>query len=659
MEDSGIGAFVSSVPDGFVAVCADEAWAGSAVRPSLVVRSQDDPTAGRLVELRAEPHACSFLGCVTDAAGVVHQWLEIWVQRPDRLCGAPSAYRDAWNNGALDRAWDQWVEAVSRRDPISIVRTGLEEAGARASFLDLATGGLVHPQVQGTSHFLRVCADESVLEEVGLPAYASTRSRYLWAPELGLESPFVPATSDSPETGPTASLEAIMGEARELAPINPSGGRILLRRLAPLSLEDLLDVLGGAAWNGISDGRMAVPVCGRPRSGTTMEDGGGLFLGRQGKRGRIVEALHLKLGALASSVEQVSGLIERTQRPLLGLNASSFGVEPPPDQPGLPNLWATRIVLRDPGAAVEAPMKGTGGKLFLASDPEAPGVYRPRLETAGGRGTGGFRVRRLLESDQSAIIEGTLWSDEGIVASASDLAWLSPTIGGERVDVYARLERDKALAPGEWRVRSLEHRFDAKTVAAIKAIEGVRIERTPFEIVPVLSSPCDLYALGVLGVRSLLVNPQTTLAIALDEALSLARQVGEGDPQEPLEARIAGAFDADERWLHSLGPNRLIREEVTPEEALGVVPREVWFEVLALLITMFSGACRDATCRDLGDARSGGLHAVFEPARRRLELLRVRTRSLLVIDWHYNREVSGVIRHLMTGLAPARVRAKA
>jgi len=65
-----------------------------------------------------------------------------------------------------------------------------------------------------------------------------------------------------------------------------------------------------------------------------------------------------------------------------------------------------------------------------------------------------------------------------------------------------------------------------------------------YDVVPALSSLCDLYALGVLAVRTLLVDAQTSLPKALDEAMSLNREAGAaGDADRLLWQRIAELFE--------------------------------------------------------------------------------------------------------------------
>ena len=137
--------------------------------------------------------------------------------------------------------------------------------------------------------------------------------------------------------------------------------------------------------------------------------------------------------------------------------------------------------------------------------------------------------------------------------------------------------------------------------------------------------------------------------------MSLARQVSqEADANTPLGDRINKIFQADPRWVKSLGPHRLTRETLTPEEAFDLVPASLWFDTLALLVRMLPGVGPDSVCCDYGDAPRGGIHKIYEPVQSALDTLLVRTRSLIVIDWRFNREIHGVLRRFSTSGAGAK-----
>ncbi len=256
------------------------------------------------------------------------------------------------------------------------------------------------------------------------------------------------------------------------------------------------------------------------------------------------------------------------------------------------------------------------------------------------------------------ILEGTFATQERLADSGGgggggggptkhDLVWLRAPVGSKRLDLFGHVEKETALAAGEWRFRTERQKLPDATIAQLKAGEGVPITETLFDVIPLLSAPCDLYSLGVLGLRALLVNHDTTLAIVTDELISLARQVAlEHNAHAPLAERIRSIFQADSRWLNSLGPHRLSRETMTPQEAFDLVPTDLWFETLAMLVRMLPSIGPDSTCRDYGDAPRGGMHKIFDRALADIDTLLIRTRSLIVIDWRFNREIHGVLRKL-------------
>jgi hypothetical protein len=188
-------------------------------------------------------------------------------------------------------------------------------------------------------------------------------------------------------------------------------------------------------------------------------------------------------------------------------------------------------------------------------------------------------------------------------------------------------------------------RLPESVVAALRAAEGVAFARSAFEIVPLLSTPCDLYSLGVLAIRALLVDEENTLAVALDEVLSLARQVAtEPAGDVPLGDRIRAIFDKDKRYAASLGPQRLTRQDIDAPEAFQWIPPELWYDALGAVIRLFPGIGPDSMCRDFGDVPALALETVFNLPLETFEKLLLRSRSLILIDWNLHREVHTAIK---------------
>jgi hypothetical protein len=251
-----------------------------------------------------------------------------------------------------------------------------------------------------------------------------------------------------------------------------------------------------------------------------------------------------------------------------------------------------------------------------------------------------------LPPDQDrTLLEGTLVMQDRLAVSPHDLLWIRLPLPGGRVDLYGNLYTTDGLAQGEARFRTVPQKLAPEIVKALREAEGVSFARSPFEIVPLLSTPCDLYALGVLAVRTFLVNPQNTLAVALDEVLSLARQAAaEHNADTPLGTRVSSIINADPRFAKSLGPHRLVKDPMEATAAYELLPQELWSEILAAVIRFFPGVGPDSYCKDYGDAPSLALETVFNKPLEDLEKLLVRSRSLIVIDWNANREVHSAIR---------------
>jgi hypothetical protein len=300
---------------------------------------------------------------------------------------------------------------------------------------------------------------------------------------------------------------------------------------------------------------------------------------------------------------------------------------------------------------VALPIGGSDTQYFLRTSEPGTSIYQPESATEPARGSGTVRIREIMaESDEVTILTGTLVTQERLEFSRNDLLWLRMEMRGGHFDLYVRLDETQAMAAGEWRFRSIPLRLIDSIREMLNEAQGVPISNVRFELLPLLSTPHDLYACGVLAVRSLLVDADNSLPVALDETMSLAKQLAvEYEESVSLRDRIEAIFLRDPRWLESLGPQRLTHRECTARDALDLVPAELWYDTLGMVVRMFPGLGPDSICRDFADAPIGGIHRVFEPVWTDLESLLRRTRSLIVIDWRYNREISSVIRRYGIG----------
>lgn len=652
---------IRRIPDGYSAV---DLFPGDGVRPlrvCVLCRDEPDGVGGRFVLVRDVLDASVYLGCVLDASGAVDSWVEVWVQRVDTL-GDQSGGGGALSNASLEARWKRTVEGLGAASADLLIRTGFEEHNPPAFGVDVGKGAAARAMHEPTGSWWDVCRDEDALGAKGLESYRSSLKRYLWVESQGGSSPFVDL-DDADEVRATV----LTGVNRNLEAFDLQGGLLMVRRLAPISYTDHVEIVGGRSWSGVQHGTASLDLREGHETVTRVSGFGGdpepvdpdrLFLGRHGRWGRLVEALHLKVKMLAEAVTATRAVTAKTGRPLLNVTDESFRVELWDAGVGLPRLWTTRIRLVDPGTAHEmglaAAEAGLAGRAFVSPDGIGRGVYRPEVASDGARGRCDLRIREVDTSDAAgAVVEATFRSDERAPADGSELVTLRVPIGGERVNVHGRLRSDTAMGPGELRFRSLPIRGAEAVVGALKSAEGVPMRDVAFESVPLASTPCDLHALGVLGVRTLLVDQGNTLAVALDELMSLCRAAEEiRKAEEGLSVvdSFERAFFADERWAGSVGPQRLVVEAIPASQALDMIPSELWVRVLASLGGMLMGVTGASHCRDVGDTRGLSPHVVFDASLAELGDLLVRTRSLIVVDWRHNREVHAVVREFRTGM---------
>jgi len=622
-------------------------------RVCLVVRRDPDADEGPLLVLRLLADSRVYLGCLADAKDRVHQWLEVWFQEVERAGAGLSASLGAVTNASLDRRWKRYVEALDAVHPDTVIRTGYETANPSPLVLDPAAGTsahLAHPE-SGTP--LELCRDEALLAKKGLPGYEASLHRYLYVPALKDRSPLVPVTPDAPTNQATVSLEDLFADGLPGMLVNRSAGLVLVRSHPVYDFEAVVDLLGGAAWEDVVSAR-ALPDLIGPQEGDTGAGadprlGGWLLVAPSG---RLLEAFHLKLRLFAEAVSLVRRVVRRTQQPLLSLSPESFRVRMDRPARGLPFLWTAAPVLVDPGESVALPIEGTDARYVAPVGSSARSIYRPEAVGAIAVGTGAVRIRQVLdESPDRMVVEGTLATQDRVRTVGRDLVRLRLALDDRRVDLYGHLADAAALASDGYRFRTVPQDLGREAAAAVRRAEGVPLPATAFEVLPLLSTPCDLYSIGVLGVRSLLVDPDTSLPVALDEMFSLANQVArEHEASVPLADRVRAIAEGDAKWSEALGPQRVSRLELTPAQAFDLLPPDLWYRTLAVLVRCFPGVGPDSLCRDWGDAPAGAVHRVFDPVLEDLDPLLVESRSLIVTDWTFNREVRAVIREFTAGL---------
>jgi hypothetical protein len=655
MDMASAAAKNTGVPEGFAAIPLSQSDEKSPLRLCVLLREKPDPAAGPLVTLRDLHDARVYLGCVTDAAGHLREWLELWVQNTDGLDSSLPAFRESFSNASLDARWLGQVAAFQELNPPLLLRTGWESAHPRPLFLDLPKAAPAGSPGKEPEHPWELCRDDQLLQAAALPAYSTSLFRYLHQPAAGAKTQFVPVTAGAPENSATRPLAGVMAEAGRPVNLNGQAGYMMVMSFSPLGLEDYLDLLGGKSWAGLTHGKRPLPLSGAYRglmdSAQAQQDASHLFLGRRGRAGRLLETFHLKLQLLADVLRQTRAFVQKRQLPFLNLGADSFRVSLKEIGAGLPVLWTAQCSLVKPGNAFELPVETSEFKYFIQAGNPGASIYLPEGLGARWQGAGSVRIRKVLPPEHGRVsLEGTLLVQESLPASPHDLLWLRLPLPSGRVDLYGHVSAADGLAQGEVRFRTVPQKLPDSVIETLRGAEGVPFARSPFEVVPLLSSPCDLYSFGVIAVRALLVDEKNTLAVALDEIMSFARQLAaERNAETPLGTRVRTILERDERYAASLGPHHLNREGLPAEQALQLMPPALWHDTLGLIASLFPGLGPDSVCRDFGDAPPLALETVFNRPLEELEKLLLRSRSLIVTDWSSNQEIHAAIKDCLGG----------
>jgi hypothetical protein len=636
---------VEQFQKGYRAVPISEADKESALRLCAVVREAPDPVAGIFVLLRDTTEESIFLGCLLDKGGHVHLWVELWVQNINNLEASIQTHHETFSNDVLDKRWKRRAAFFARRDRSSKIEIGSETVHPLPIYFDLAVSEPINPKDRTSSEPWELCLDDALLEGHGLPRYSTSLMRYLYV--RGASNPvFLPMTKGSLRNEATQDPAEVLGP---MIALNGDGGLMMAQKFSPLSLESYAELLGGQAWKGLEEGNKVFKLDGVYRtlqnSELIQQGGAHLFSGKRGRAGRLIEVFHLKLNLLLQVFQLIQDFVRDEQLPFLNLSADSFRVSLAETGTSLPSLWSAKVRLAALGSAFPLPIESGEARYFIAPGLTHISIYRPVTPSRPVSTMGAVRIRKILtQKDETIVLEGTISTQERIDISQTDLLWIQLTLSCGRVVFYANLT--EGVAAGERRFRTIPQKLPEHVGLAIRSAEGVRFPNVPFETLPMRSSPADLYALAVIAVRILLVNDETTLAIALDEIQSLAQTVADEDPQGvELSTRLRDVTTTDSRWSASLGPHRLLNSQaLTPEEALTYLPDGLWWDTIALLIRCFPGATRDSFAADLGDAPPLALHTVFESPINALEKLSLRARSLLFVDWKYNSEITAVIQ---------------
>jgi hypothetical protein len=309
-----------------------------------------------------------------------------------------------------------------------------------------------------------------------------------------------------------------------------------------------------------------------------------------------------------------------------------------------PALWAAKCTLVKPTQAYPLKIKSTEQKYFIRLGRIEPSPFLPEGLGAHSFGIGSVRIRTVTNEADGVVVEGTLVAEDYLGLDPHDLLWFKLPLAEERLEFYAHVYKSEAAGPREARFRTVPAKLAESVVASLKRAAGTVFPRSPYEIWPLLSSPCDIFSLGVLAVRTLLVGCKGNLPVILDEVLSLARRLGK-DPgeEDQLLPKLKALFQGDQHLLDLVSPHGLIESGDSPPQARAKIHLELWLETMVLLLRLFPGTGSPSFCKNFGDVSPLALETVFDRPIQELETLALRLRSIIAPSLSANEEIASAL----------------
>lgn len=632
----------------------------------FVIRTAEHPDGPGLVHVVQTTDGLALLGAIVDAGGSIERFVEIWMQDTSAMAARSAGSESSINNATLDARWKNWVAHRRSESGPGVIVLSAQDARGGVMVLDL--NARTCTQLRDWS----LCTDDAELTANGLPEFTSSAHRYLRGPG-GFAAVFPASPMPKQQATPVQYIDDALGLGSSKVAVGSCAGYMAVTPHLPLSLEQLSDWLAGRPQEAVLGfaGTVHTTIGGGKQNGETNALHRAGHLGDDGlltdRAGRIseslMERLAIKLRLWLDVASSVADLQMQHQAPLLCVRSSQVRVNVMGVGEGLPWAWTARAYLTDVnGAPALGAGAGSAARLFLPDPAWLASEYSP-VSSAGMEAEGRLRVRTVSGDAAGTKVEATLETDFKLALGAGDLLRLSFGLAGRRVVLTCKWEPSPTKARNELLVTSLPEAIpEASRAELAAASKGKTIPGVGVDVLQMLGTSCDLYAVGVIGMRLLLVDGSHPLGVTIDDIKSLAARLGEmNDRSAPLPDRIADTLRTDAAMRQLLGVQRLVWAETREESVAGAVSGRFWSRVLALLVRTQLGY-PDSECLDTGDSlsagdrsagaggASGGMGAVFRSWRKDLYTLVGEARGLIFRSAGPDAEIAGLLRNRLVDL---------
>ncbi|HWB06804.1 MAG TPA: hypothetical protein VG796_27515 [Verrucomicrobiales bacterium] len=436
--------------------------------------------------------------------------------------------------------------------------------------------------------------------------------------------------------------------AGEGVPIfNPEGGHVFFRYAAPFSAADYSIAVSSGQLPQASPRMNSVTL-------QTLRDirhqPGYYLRAWHGETPPVAEILHLKLSLLLGIFQATEAAMRTRRLPLLNLKTRSFGLEWAGERSGLA-LWTVQPVLDFPSAATRWLAGGDADDpVFLLAEEPPASIYRHPDITAPRIVRGNVRLSQLRAAGSQKDhleTEGTLILTEPLPRATDTVLIHCPLAAHPIQAVITSLEPSR----GEVVFRSARWK-PAPGIAASIASGGQAPPPMDCDcaLVPRLSAPADLYALGVIALEVLCGGSGQGLPMIVDEALRMAQRLGqEKIALDAIPDTLAGwqRREPDANWTTVLASRHLASPAPDADTASRMVPPVAWYSALTWAIRLLTGSCSQAYFQSPGEGSAQSPHLALEQPLKDLRFLLHRTRALVTIEWKANLEIRDQIMAVM------------
>jgi hypothetical protein len=445
---------------------------------------------------------------------------------------------------------------------------------------------------------LHTCRDDAALAAAGLPLFSASAARFLACPGCAEAEPRFWAATKEEARGRGEKVGTLEDLRKELAAALKGGGGSAdlpktavtgwtvfnahdapyqITRMAPLPFDAFVARLGG-----VPEGEEAPS---------------GLLFGAEGSGIDAVETLCLKLAAFQQIVAALRQHYLLLDRPHLDLRPEHLVVEPAPRSESrsdlLPSLWSFRVKVL--GASSARPAALASGISMPLPPPApkapfaAPAVRAARLASPS---TGELMVERVLAEKSGDLhrIEGTLLDSHGFYPPPTLRDWihlaLPEDLFGPGRTAVARIDPRTTPQGIEAAVTTEPLDLDAALAKRLGRAGGFRVPGVRYRIYPALGIAQDLWSLGVLLLRLLLVNDGQGIA-ALDPILEAVPQgIAQRGPRKTVEETLASLLATEPQRIAKA--NLFHRAADRLPERPNAVPDDLWNRTLLFALRLLA-----------------------------------------------------------------------